>query len=100
MFHFLPTSALRDVMGGIALLQTVWNTEVIEGDLFGVTVTDGSSPGFPIGWQRLSGAGERIFKRQGGNDADLPLTQRVYNDYISVGNSHQLAMALFASDGR
>ncbi|XP_067932009.1 uncharacterized protein [Watersipora subatra] len=75
---------------------TVWNAEIFDNDLLGVTVTDDEARGFPIGWQRVSGEGEVVYQRKGASD--LPQLGRPYYDYSRIGNSHQLAIAVFASD--
>ena len=79
--------------------QTVWNTELFDGDLLGITVIDGSK-GFPIGWQTQSGSGERVYIRQGSQGRQsVPLLGVTYNDYQFVSNSHALSIAAFVSNG-
>lgn len=78
----------------------MWNAEIFDGDLLGVTVVDGSS-GFPVGWAALSGGGERIYTRTlTSSGQTLPMVGVTYNDYAYVNNNHQLAIAVFTSDGR
>ena len=75
----------------------MWNMAIIDGDLFGVTVTDDNYKGFPIGWQFIGGAGEKIYRRI--FSTDLPRVGVTYPDYDYIGASNQLAIAIFASNG-
>ena len=83
-------------------MQTVWNADLEDDDLFGVTVTDNSFQGFPIGHQTVGGtAGDVLYKRlvESKSENDLPTLGRLYSDFNRLGASNLLAMALFTSSG-
>lgn len=81
------------------LLQTIWNAQIFDGDLIGVSVVDGTS-GSPIGREDGGGSGERIYIRPGVSTAQrIPLRGVTYSDFIFVNSAHALAMAAFTSDG-
>lgn len=63
-------------------------------------MSDGSQ-GFPIGWQTLSGSGEKVYARQGSfSRQNVPLLGVTYNDYQFVSNSHALSIAAYVSNGK
>ena len=70
------------------------------GDLIGVTVVDGSN-GLPIGWQLISGSGDRLYAYTEYKSAqELPMTGQFYTNYAYINNHNQFAIAAFVSNSK
>lgn len=64
-----------------------------------MTTIDANNKGIPIGWEQVTGNGERIYKKATSTKAELPIIGRTYKDYELINNHNQLAMVVYISDG-